>query len=210
MLSDKTQLSSAVIFMQIIICPGIHSADLTRCFIAGLGGALDQAFVVPGDRYPVYSARHILSFLRSQVGDLFDPTPFRRVASVPLLFISFSAGVVGSIGAAHVWQAMGGTVAAFVALDGWGVPLVGSFPLHRLSHDHFTHWSSALLGGGADAFYADPAVPHLELWRSPHQVCGWQIQPHHPRCPTTAAAFIHDLIDRYNPVATHRAIATLP
>jgi len=44
-----------------------------------------------------------------------------------------------------------------------GVPLVGNFPIHRLSHDYFTHWSSAVLGSGNDSFYADPPVEHLEM-----------------------------------------------
>jgi hypothetical protein len=75
----------------------------------------------------------------------------------PLLLIGFSAGVVGAIAAANLWQGQGRRVAAVIAVDGWGVPQVGDFPLHRVSHDYFTHWSSAVLGAGADSFYADPA-----------------------------------------------------
>jgi len=69
----------------------------------------------------------------------------------PLVFISFSAGVVGAIGAAWGWQLLGG-VWAFIAIDGWGVAAFGNFPIYRLSHDYFTHWSSALLGSGEDSF----------------------------------------------------------
>ena len=55
---------------------------------------------------------------------------------------------------------------ALIAFDGWGVPLVGNFPIYRISHDQFTHWSSELLGKGDKSFYADPPVEHLDLWRS--------------------------------------------
>jgi len=59
--------------------------------------------------------------------------------------------VVGGWGSLGV-AAIGGHVKAFVLLDGWGVPLVGNFPIHRLSHDYFTQ-SSAVLGSGNDSFY---------------------------------------------------------
>ena len=95
-----------------------------------------------------------------------------------LFFIAFSAGVVGGIGAALAWQLTGGKVRGFVAIDGWGMPLAGNFPIYRLSHDYFTHWSSAALGGGGAGFYADPPQEHLTLWRSPQNVRGWrQISP---------------------------------
>lgn len=94
------------------------------------------------------------------------------VDAPPIIFICFSAGVVGGLGAALWWQTKGGKIKAFFALDGWGMPIVANFPVYRLSHDYFTYWSSALLGSGKDSFYADPAVTHLDLWRSPHKVMG--------------------------------------
>jgi hypothetical protein len=95
--------------------------------------------------------------------------------NIPLTFIGFSAGVVGAMGAAVAWELLGGKVQALFALDGWGVPTIGTFPIHRLSHDYFTHWSSALLGAGQDSFYADPGVAHLDLWRSPQAIQGYWV-----------------------------------
>ncbi|MCY7323349.1 MAG: hypothetical protein LH660_16470, partial [Phormidesmis sp. CAN_BIN36] len=137
---------------------------------------------------PAYSPLHVLEFLSA------------TEATTPLVFIAFSAGVVAAIGAARLWQKQGGTVRALIALDGWGVPLAGDFAIHRVSRDRFTSWSSALLGGGdSDSFYADPAVDHLTLWRSPQTVQGYEMtanrQPH--QIYTTAASFITALLQRY-------------
>jgi hypothetical protein len=43
------------------------------------------------------------------------------------------------------------------------------------------------LGSGDAGFYADPAVPHLDLWRSPGQVRGWWISPSTPPFETSSA-----------------------
>lgn len=103
------------------------------------------------------------------------------------------------MGAAFAWQRLGGTVNAVLAIDGWGVPLVGGFPVHRLSHDSFTHWSSALLGAGEDSFYADPGVAHLELWRSPQTAHGWWLIPNaaNPPKAVSAANFLTALLRHY-------------
>jgi len=141
---------------------------LTTNFLAGLQGESKMDLLVfPSHDYTVLSAPHILQFLGDRLGN-------PQTAS-PIVFISFSAGVVGAIAAAWGWQLWGGKVKAFMALDGWGVPLVANFPIHRISHDYFTHWSSALLGGGADSFYTEPPVAHLEMWRSPQAVTGWRV-----------------------------------
>ncbi|MBW4650267.1 MAG: hypothetical protein KME06_16510 [Kastovskya adunca ATA6-11-RM4] len=181
--------------MTIIICPGIHDLKLTQDFLDSLKAQLSNKFngshnanilIFPVENYPAYSASHILQFLQS------------HSVTSPLIFISFSAGVVGAMGAAWLWQLAGGKVKAFLALDGWGVVLGGNFPIHRLSHDYFTHWSSALLGTGDDSFYADPPVEHLELWRSPNTCSGWWIDPQsETRTPTTAAQFINGQLQRY-------------
>ncbi|TAE54319.1 MAG: hypothetical protein EAZ88_09445 [Oscillatoriales cyanobacterium] len=87
------------------------------------------------------------------------------------------------------------------SLVGWGVPLGGNFPIHRISHDSFTHWSSAILGGGEDSFYADRPVEHLDLWRSPQTAQGWQISQTADRIettkPATAATFLVHLLKQY-------------
>lgn len=184
--------------MSIIICPGIHEPELTQSFISALleksGDNTNnhQIMVFPEQGVLALSAPHILHFLSERLKNQRDS---------PVIFISFSAGVVGAIIAAWNWHILGGQVKAFIAIDGWGVPLWGDFPIHRLSHDYFTHWSSLLLGSGHTNFYAEPAVDHLSMWRSPQTVQGWwvdsyvQVPPQQMRL--TAAEFLHLLIKRY-------------
>lgn len=115
------------------------------------------------------------------------------VGTLPLVWIAFSAGVVGALGAAQGWQWRGGRVRGFYALDGWGMPLGGKFPMYRLSHDRFTHRTSLPLGAGRWNFYADPSVEHWDLWRSPAQVWGWSIDRSCPAASPqrqTAAQFL--------------------
>ncbi len=173
----------------IIVCPGIHDSGLTESFVKGaLSPITSEILVFPGQGAICLSAVHIGEFLDQQLGN-------RRKS--PLIFISFSAGVVGAITTALTWQFQGGHVQAFIAIDGWGVPLWGNFPIHRLSHDYFTHWSSVLLGSGADNFYAEPAVEHLSLWRSPQTVPGWGVNSLTPPRSLTAAEFLHLLLQHY-------------
>ena len=198
--------------MNIIICPGIHKLELTRGFLEGLqwrgnehlsgDGQIGNVWIFPTQEYPAYSAVCILQFLEEcRLKTLSDPS-----TELPVIFISFSAGVVGAIGAAWGWQLLGRQVKAFIAVDGWGVPLSGNFPIHRLSHDYFTHWSSALLGSGNDSFYADPSVDHLQLWHQPQDVRGcWvrapgtekQFSSAGEKSLTTAAKFITHLLQIY-------------
>lgn len=191
--------------MSIIICPGMHSIDLTQSFLKNLQlrSSSDLAeisnqnlLIFPVQRYPAYSGFHIVQFLQETLRQ-----DSLAAESREFVFLSFSAGVAGAIGAAWAWQQLGGKVKALIALDGWGVPLYGDFPIHRVSHDHFTHWSSALLGAGADSFYADPAIDHLDLWRSPQTVQGWWVPtaattPLQP-IATTVAVFLTVLLQHY-------------
>lgn len=180
--------------MQVVVCPGVHEPHLTDCFIQGLASvtAINPFawWIFPTDLYPAYSGLDILCWMHQQLNQPDWQTPIAMIA--------FSAGVVGAIAAAHGWQTIGGTIQVFIALDGWGVPLWGDFPICRLSHDPFTHWSSALLGAGESSFYADPAVEHLELWRSPHLVQGWQNAANAQPTRAIAASFIATLLHRYN------------
>lgn len=151
--------------MKIIICPGVHEPELTLEFLKGMNWHEDREniLVYPAETQPAYAGWEILQFVS------------RRVSlSESVLWVAFSAGVVGARFAAWQWRQKGGNIRGFMALDGWGMPLGGDFPIYRVSHDYFTHWSSALLGAGRESFYADPEVDHLTLWRSPHQVWGWQ------------------------------------
>lgn len=178
--------------MPLIICPGVHDRQLTDQFLEQCHlPPTEQILVFPAHQQPAYSPFHILQFLQAHL----SPTPDK-----PLIFISFSAGVVGAIAAAWTWQQLGGNIKAFIALDGWGVPLWGNFPIHRLSHDYFTHWSSALLGTGHESFYADPPVDHLQLWGEATTTRGYQVIANNflvPRKSTTAAEFIIHLYWRY-------------
>lgn len=161
--------------MQIVLCPGMHPPQLTDRFITSV--PIPSPLVIDSDRTPVYSPHHILPHL---------PTS-------PILFIAFSAGVVGAIGAARLYHQQGGTVRGLIAIDGWGVPLFGDFPIHRMSHDRFTDWSSALLGSGKENFYANPAVEHLTMWSAPDTVLGIGAEGK----SIVAAQFIAELIERY-------------
>ena len=192
--------------MSLVICPGVHEIQLTKSLLQGLQlcaahtsvaeNRSENLFIFPAQLNPAYSAFHIVQFLQAELRRY-----QRNVTQTELVFLSFSAGVVGAMGAAWTWQQLGGKVKALIALDGWGVPLYGDFPIHRVSHDHFTHWSSAWLGAGADSFFADPAVDHLDLWRSPQTVQGWWVPEDTTtqRSPTatTAAVFLTVLLKRY-------------
>ncbi|WP_392532865.1 hypothetical protein [Nostoc sp. C117] len=187
--------------MSIIVCPGIHEPELTESFKVVLLDIVSNSPIAPNSAniliYPgkdvlVLSALHILEFLRDRLSNSLES---------PIIFISFSAGVVGAIGAAHLWQLLGGRVKAFIAIDGWGVALQGNFPIHRMSHDYFTHWSSSLLGSGQNNFYAEPAVDHLSIWRSPQIVQGRWVDSSFGIFPPggylTAAEFLRMLLKRY-------------
>ncbi|MBW4552972.1 MAG: hypothetical protein KME35_17960 [Aphanocapsa sp. GSE-SYN-MK-11-07L] len=137
--------------------------------------------IVPAS-LPVYSPLHVFEFLQSHYQ-----------LTEPLVIIGFSAGVVGSIGAAQRWQQHGGQIQALIAIDGWGVPLSGQFPIYRLSHDWFTDWSCQWLGATEQRFYAEPGVGHLDLWRSPTQTPGWQIHGQ-VRTKTTASQFLRQVL----------------
>ena len=172
--------------MTIFICPGLHPPELTRDFIKNLGlASRDRLLILPAT-IPPYSGMAVFNFLNQNS----DRTS-------PLLCIAFSAGVVGAVFATFAWQSQNRTVSALIAVDGWGVPLVGDFTIYRLSHDYFTHWSSALLGGGEESFYADPEAHHLELWRSPQTIYGWRNARYYKiRC--SAAEFLWDLLQRHD------------
>jgi hypothetical protein len=206
--------------MTVIICPGVHPPELTERFLQGCGERFADYLVFPSETAPPYSALHVLDFLHRQFAIPHPVASRCNTARAPLLFISFSAGVVGAIGAAWVWQSLGRTVKAFIALDGWGVPLYGNFPIHRLSHDAFSHHSSAWWSQPGESFYADPPVPHLELWQSPQTAHGWRVSagspfPNERRRPpivepvaTTAAEFLLRLLARYEellPASSHRS-----
>lgn len=148
----------------IIIVPGFHRLELTTEFRQGMGwqNLSDRdllrvpASIFPSDPLGIY---HWLS----QQG----------LGETPLYFVAFSAGVVGGMGAAILWQQQGGKVEHFFALDGWGVPVLPFFPTTRVSHDRFTHNTAQLMGKGEQSFYCSPPIEHLRLWQAPHLAYGW-------------------------------------
>jgi hypothetical protein len=189
--------------MPIIICPGIHEPELTKSFIQGCLNQSHQnsvdILIYPEQGYLTLSTFHILHFLCDSCGSPSDRLSNKLES--PVMFICFSAGVVGGIGAALGWQLLGGHVQAFIAIDGWGVPLLGNFPIHRLSHDYYTHWTSAYLGTGENNFYAEPAVDHLSMWHSPQSVLGQWVNPavgcSLPKTQLSASEFLNLLLEHY-------------
>ncbi|NET08739.1 MAG: hypothetical protein F6K09_18115 [Merismopedia sp. SIO2A8] len=198
--------------MVIVISPGFHPSALTDDFLHGLKPLMSKVLVPPREQCPAYSPRHLLTFLHEQCHfahskrDSYSKRNSQRFSQPPLLLIGFSAGVVSSIGVARQWHAQGGIVKALIAIDGWGVPLYGDFPIHRMSHDPWTHYSSHLLGGTHESFYAEPSVGHLEIWRSPQTTVGistpastvlskscLSTRPY----ATTAAQFLRHLLQQY-------------
>lgn len=188
--------------MMLVICPGVHEPALTLSFLTGLQTniaargfqnhrateTLEESTdlrIFPAQELLPYSPFHILQFLQQHCA-----------LDIPLILIGFSAGGVGAMGAAWSWQQQGGIVKALILTDGWGVPVLGDFPVHRLSHDRFTHWSSGWLGTGETSFYAEPAVDHVDLWRSPQTAWGWCGADNH-RHRTTAAEFVKGLLSQY-------------
>ncbi len=182
--------------MSIIICPGFHLPELTQCLLQELLLVADSSLNllenthIPAQSYTALSAMHIIQDLMETYG--------QPVEAAPITFISFSAGVIGAIGAAWGWELLGGRVKALIAIDGWGVPLGGDFLIYRLSHDYFTYKTSINLSPQGDSFYADPAVDHLQMWRSPSTVMGWAVSQVNPqvRSYTNAAEFILMLLKR--------------
>ncbi len=167
--------------LPVVILPGFHASALTDRFVRSLP-SYTRHFVIdafPTDPLAVYR------WLQSH----FPHSPTEP--QIPLVGIGFSAGVVGLAGGLSIWQQQGGAIARIIAVDGWGVPIVG-LPVTRMSHDRFTHLSTLPLGAGNVNFYTEPAVPHLQLWQAPEaaagvEVSGWQLDT---GVPMTAAEFL--------------------
>ncbi|PSN18907.1 hypothetical protein C7271_10085 [filamentous cyanobacterium CCP5] len=174
--------------VSLIICSGFHDPEATQQLMADLGRYL------PGDR------RSLSVYVHPTPADgIWAPIATRslrqRLDSIlePIIFLAFSAGVLTAASVArHRHYQTPGQVLALFAVDGWGVPLSEPFPVHRLSHDHFTHITSA--GRCGDHFYADPAVDHLQLWQRPSLTTGLALPS---QTPTTAAEFITGWLAHY-------------
>ncbi|MEM1367193.1 MAG: hypothetical protein AAGG02_04090 [Cyanobacteria bacterium P01_H01_bin.15] len=152
----------------VLVCPGIHPRNLTVDFLKSLNSVgLPTAdwLVFPAERLAPYDGFAIANFLEQQMS-----FP-ERAPSITIL--SYSAGVVGALIAARMWQRRGGQIRQFFAWDGWGAPVTDDFPSFRISHDNFTHRTSCLLGSGCAQFWAEPGVSHHQVWQAPAQIFGY-------------------------------------
>lgn len=143
--------------MQLLICPGYHSPDLTHSFLQSLLGVImpERLWILPIGASPGAILWLLTSAQRPQL---------RR----ELRIVAFSAGVVAAYPLLLAWQAMGGR-GRMIAVDGWGMPLVGDLEIYRMSHDRWTHHTTYLPSpvNSKGYFYAHPAIDHLSIWQSP-------------------------------------------
>lgn len=171
--------------MQILICPGYHSSELTHSFVQSLRGVLtpERLWVLPIWASPALPWLLTAGSLPQQ--------------DWPLHIIAFSAGVVAAYPFALVWQGMGGTV-RMIAVDGWGMPLVGLLSVYRMSHDRWTHRTTYCPSSAESRgyFYAHPAVDHLSMWRSPQLIGGLGTTRTMSAHSMTALEFIYDVLTR--------------
>ena len=165
----------------LLICGGMHSPRDSDGVLAILAkdSQLSQLPILhfsPTPPLAVLSGAALRCWLEEH-----GPPAMAMPAGYPRLIIwAFSAGCVGALALTQYWQRYRGGVLALFLVDGWGVPGVGSVPIHRLSHDRFTHRTSGWLGPGLVSFVGWPAVSHRQLWRDPQQVWGYQVWPGTP------------------------------
>jgi hypothetical protein len=140
------------------ICLAGKLANLS--FRSFLEAHLPDKFVIFSPPQPTWNSQHLQSWIQAQ----------GIRSNTPLQIIAFSAGVVGASGLIAHWS-----IRQMIAVDGWCVPLWHCPQVVRMSHDLVTHWNGILFGGGKKHFYADPFVSHLDLWRDPERVMGWDL-----------------------------------
>ncbi|MGG6240331.1 hypothetical protein ACQ4N7_17040 [Nodosilinea sp. AN01ver1] len=134
---------------------------------------LSEVICAPQSSLGVLSPFALRQTLEAHLDDTTRSRSTLKTAPPALLIWAFSAGCVGAVALATHWQRHRGPVLALFMVDGWGVPRDPGVPTYRLSHDSVTHSTSRRLGAGDVDFYAEPAVPHLTLWRQPQLVTGW-------------------------------------
>ncbi|MEL6937912.1 MAG: hypothetical protein AAFO84_01830 [Cyanobacteria bacterium J06598_1] len=172
--------------LPVVIVPGFHDAALTRQWVRSLPSFVRPLII---DAYPT-SPLAVYEWLQAHFSS--DPNE----PAAPIVGIAFSAGVIGLAGGLVLFnQSSGGSAKRLIAVDGFGVPVVG-VPVTRISHDRFTHASSLPLGAGDVNFYADPAVDHLQLWGAPEAASGLEVQGWNldQGVPMTAAEFLRRVL----------------
>lgn len=155
----------------LVFIGGFHNSKITNNFVDYLYAEIQEirhfpSIIIPPNKVQPYDGLGAYNFLWNYLNPSLNYLP-------SLILITFSAGVVGGVTLANLWENKGGKVNFLLAFDGWGVPLMTRFPSYHLSHDYFTHLSSYLFGGNENRFYAAPDVEHLHLWRSPLNIKGW-------------------------------------
>lgn len=169
--------------MQLLICPGYHPPDLTHAFLQSLLGVItpERLWILPIGASPGAIPWLLNSPQRPRLNEL-------------LQIVAFSAGVVAAYPLGLAWQTMGGQ-GRMIAVDGWGMPLVGDLAIYRMSHDRWTHRTTYFPSPGESKgyFYAHPAVDHLSIWQSPQSSQGvGAIGP--KEGSMTALEFIHAVL----------------
>ena len=177
----------------VVVCGGIHPMELTNSFFDSWNSFSKTNYVVdslifPTNKYPAYDGQQIFRYIiKNKINTHSDS----------LTFFAFSAGVVGAMGAARLWQRKGGRVKGFFAFDGWGVPLVADFPIHCFSHDQFTHHTSTFWVKNQDHFSAYPSVSHLDIWRSPFNLNGYWHKKNNQKIICKGGEFIDFWLKQY-------------
>lgn len=149
--------------LNIELFEGFHDPFLTEGFVESLVTVWEQNAI--GAPIQLRFTTHSLRDACSKVHSIETQSDF-------VLVVGFSAGVISAAIATSILSARNKPPVAFIAVDGWGVPLQAPCPIYRFSHDVFTHVSSQILGGHGQ-FFADPPVSHLQMWANPQQVNGW-------------------------------------
>lgn len=181
--------------VSLIVCSGFHPPEATQQLIADLSWvASDRPSGPVSDHRLSIHSHPDLALSHQPLAPLSGRTLRQMLQELanPVMFLAFSAGCLAAASAARYWHYQSpNQVLALFAVDGWGVPLAEPYPVHRLSHDRFTHLTSA---GQGEHFYADPAVDHLRLWQRPSQVSGIATPG---QSPTNAAAFLNHWMAHY-------------
>jgi hypothetical protein len=195
-----------VTFTKLYICPGIHQPSLTQSFLNGLRQTWGSAWsdrlilgVLPAT-VPPYAPRLVLDHFEACLGNRAQGLGSRGEGvgnrGDGLVWIGFSAGVVGALLAARQWHRQGHPVQALIAVDGWGVPLWADFPVYSLSPDRLAYETTRGLRSKHSHFYADPPVSHLALWEQPQKAIGWVECPGGKSLRLTAAEYIERIYSK--------------
>lgn len=180
-------------FFKLVICGGIHPLNWTNSFLKNinfesLNIKKEDILIIDNNLSSAYDGKNIYQNLVNNYGQKYQ---------TPLIFIGFSAGVVGALIASRLWQRYGGKILALIAVDGWGVPLIADFPIYTLSHDYFTHLTLIKFDHQIDSFYSYPSVSHEQIWRSPSETKGYWQKSNGIKILSNATTIIKFFLEKY-------------